>query len=104
MSATTQQNVQIAKLSDHAKNAEIVTKINELIDVINTMRTDSVKNIESTRAMTEDDARRVMLGDMVNLSHGDAAKALGLSYGQIYSARKGFTFKPIYKLTQVNNV
>ena len=27
----------------------------------------------------------------------DAAKELGLSYGQIYSARKGFTFKAIYK-------
>jgi hypothetical protein len=38
-----------------------------------------------------------MLGDLKEDSHKEAAEKLGLSYGQIYSARKGFTFKPIYK-------
>lgn len=52
---------------------------------------------KSEKDMTEDDARRVMLGDLKDASHKVAAETLGLSYGQVYSARKGFTFKPIYK-------
>ena len=52
---------------------------------------------DSTREMTEDDARRILLGDMKDVAHKKAAEELGLSYGQIYSARKGFTFKGIYK-------
>lgn len=51
----------------------------------------------SEKVMTEEDARRAMLGDLKSDSHKEAAEKLGLSYGQIYSARKGFTFKPIYK-------
>jgi hypothetical protein len=38
-----------------------------------------------------------MLGEHKDLSHKDAAMKLGLSYGQVYSARKGFTFKTIYQ-------
>ena len=51
----------------------------------------------SEKVMTEEDARQVMLGDLKGDSHKEAAEKLGLSYGQIYSARKGFTFKPVYK-------
>ncbi len=51
----------------------------------------------STRTMTEDDARAIMLGDAKELSHKEAAAKLGLSYGQVYSARNGFTFKVVYK-------
>lgn len=47
--------------------------------------------------MTEDDARRILLGDLAKVNHKEAAQTLGLSYGQIYSARKGFTFKSVYK-------
>jgi hypothetical protein len=47
--------------------------------------------------MTEDEAKRIMLGDLKEVSHTKAAEMLGLSYGQIYSARKGFTFKGVYK-------
>lgn len=47
--------------------------------------------------MTEAHAIRVMLGDMKEISHKECAILLKLSYGQIYSARKGFTFKSIYK-------
>ena len=50
---------------------------------------------KSTREMTEDDARRIILGDLKDLSHKKAAQKLGLSYGQIYSARGGYTFKKI---------
>lgn len=51
---------------------------------------------ESTREMTEDDARRIMLGDLKDTKHKVAAETLGLSYGQVYSARGGYTFKGIY--------
>lgn len=51
----------------------------------------------SERQMTEDDARRILLGDLAETSHKKAAEELGLSYGQVYSARNGFTFKPVYK-------
>lgn len=47
--------------------------------------------------MTEKCAIRCMLGDLKDTSHKDAALALKLSYGQIYSARKGYTFKKIYQ-------
>lgn len=47
----------------------------------------------STRQMTEDDARKLILGDMKDVPHKTAAEKLGLSYGQVYSARGGYTFK-----------
>ena len=50
---------------------------------------------KSTRDMTIDDARRIILGDLSKLSHRAAAEKLGLSYGQIYSARGGYTFKKV---------
>lgn len=50
---------------------------------------------KSTRLMTEDDARAIILGDHAKLSHKEAAAKLGLSYSQIYSCRGGYTFKNI---------
>lgn len=52
---------------------------------------------KSEGEMTEEHAIRVMLGDLREMSHKDAALELKLSYGQIYSARKGYTFKKIYQ-------
>jgi hypothetical protein len=51
---------------------------------------------KSERDMTEDDARKVILGELKDLSHKAAAEKLNLSYGQIYSARGGYTFKKVY--------
>ena len=45
--------------------------------------------------MTDDDAARVKFGNLKNASHKEAAAELGLSYGQIYSARGGYTFNHI---------
>jgi hypothetical protein len=47
--------------------------------------------------MTEEDARRVLMGDLKDESHKAAAEKLGLSYGQVYSCRGGYTFKAVYK-------
>jgi len=53
---------------------------------------------KSERSMTDDDARRILaLGDLEAAGHKEAAEKLNLSYGQIYSCRKGFTFKHIHK-------
>jgi len=51
---------------------------------------------KSTKDMTEDDARRIMVGgDLEKVSHKSAATTLGLSYGQVYSCRGGYTFKKL---------
>lgn len=50
---------------------------------------------KSERSMTDDDAQRVKFGDLKALSHKEAAKELGLSYGQVYSARGDYTFNHI---------
>ena len=51
----------------------------------------------STKEMTDDDARRVLTGDLASVKHKDAADKLGLTYGQVYSCRLEFTFKNIHK-------
>ena len=93
------KNVELIKLDEKAKLKDVIAKLNEVIEVLNTTKSSKVRDRgpESQREMVEDDARRILLGDMKDKSHKDAAKELGLSYGQIYSARKGFTFKGIYK-------
>lgn len=93
------ESIEIAKLDESAKLKDIVAKVNELIERLNTTKAPKERDRgpDSTREMTEDDARRILLGDMKDVAHKKAAEELGLSYGQVYSARKGFTFKGIYK-------
>jgi len=51
----------------------------------------------SEKEMTDVDATRVTYGDLKDMKHKDAAAELGLTYGQIYSCRLGFTFKAVHK-------
>lgn len=80
---------------------QVAEKLNELIAVVKQMQNGTSvardRGPKSEKDMSEDDARRVMIGDLKTASHKVAAETLGLSYGQVYSARKGFTFKTIYK-------
>lgn len=80
---------------------QVAEKLNEIVAALNKLQTTNTvsrdRGPKSEKEMTEDDARRVMMGDLEKLSHKAAAEKLGLSYGQVYSARKGFTFKGIYK-------
>lgn len=55
------------------------------------------KSNSSQREMTDDDARRILNGDLKDAKHKEAGEKLNLSYGQIYSCRLGFTFKHIHK-------
>ena len=92
------ESAKIEVLAETAKLKDVIAKMNEIIEVLNTKPKDSRdRGPESTREMTEDDARRLLLGDLAAKNHKDAANELGLSYGQVYSSRKGFTFKGIYK-------
>ena len=81
----------------------LATKINEIIEHVASLQQTPAATVvrdrgpKSFREMTEDDARKIMLGELKDASHKDAALKLQLSYGQIYSARKGFTFKTIGK-------
>lgn len=59
------------------------------------------KNNTSQREMTDDDAKRILTGDLATVKHKDAASTLGLSYGQVYSCRLEFTFKHIHKAMKV---
>ena len=52
----------------------------------------------STRAMTTIDAEKIMLGELKDKTIKECAITLGLSYGQVYSARNGYTFKDQYAL------
>ena len=76
--------------------SDVVQKINEIIVYLQSQNT-RTRGPKSERVMTDADARRVILGDLKDKSHKDAGIALGLSYGQVYSARNGFTFKKINK-------
>ena len=93
------ESIEIAKLDENAKLKDVIAKMNEIIERLNTTKVSKERDRgpDSTREMTEDDARRILLGDMKDVAHKKAAEELGLSYGQVYSARKGFTFKGIYK-------
>lgn len=88
---------ELTKLESNAKLADVIAKLNEVIDIINNKRPTRNRGPESTREMTKDDAERIMLGDLKDKSHKECATTLGLSYGQVYSARGGYTFKEVYK-------
>lgn len=55
------------------------------------------KGPSSQREMTLEDAERVINGDLKDVPHKKAAETLNLSYGQVYSARGGYTFKNVTK-------
>lgn len=95
------ENLAILNLEDKLSLKTLGEKINELIVFANSLNVEKPaqisKSTKSEKVMTEEDARKAMIGEHKSLSHKECAEILGLSYGQIYSARKGFTFKPIYK-------
>lgn len=90
---TTQAQAQVTKLT----LAELTAKVLELEAKIIALETPKPANNTSQREMTDDDARRIMNGDLASAKHKEAAEKLNLSYGQVYSCRLGFTFKHIHK-------
>jgi len=92
MTTKTQKAVRTPEQKLLAKIAKLEAKVVEL-----EARPVRDRGPKSTRTMTTADAEKVVLGSMKDVTHKAAAAKLGLSYGQIYSARFGFTFKPVYK-------
>ena len=83
------------------KLKELETKVLELEARITELETKKASGTRdrgpvSTRTMTADDATRIMTGDLKDTKIKPAAIELGLSYGQVYSARNGYTFKTQY--------
>lgn len=96
-------NIELINVEDKVTNAILAAKLNEVIAALNNLNTPRDRGPKSERVMTDEDARRVIFGDLKDVSHKAAAETLELSYGQIYSARKGFTFKPIHKEAEKQN-
>jgi hypothetical protein len=86
---TTQQRVTLKDVMDH------VLKMEERLDHIDERMT-SPGHAFAAKRMTDDDARRILLGDLKDMTNRECAELLHLSYGQVYSARNGYTFMPIY--------
>lgn len=79
-------------------NKEMVIAIIELQTQVKAlMEKAPTSTTPSSKEMTVDDARSILIGDLKDASHKDAAAKLGLSYGQIYSCRGEFTFKQVHK-------
>lgn len=74
------------------KIEDLEKKYSGLLEKVSSIKTRD-RGPKSTREMTEEDGKRIMFGDLKNLTHKEAAKELKLSYGQIYSARSGYTFR-----------
>ncbi len=83
-------------------DAKLLKKVAKLEALVKELEARPVRDRgpKSKRNMTEEDARNILLGGLKDESHRKCAEGLGLSYGQVYSARNGFTFKKIYKEAQ----
>lgn len=81
---------------------ELIASLTARVEALETAATP--KNSTSQREMTDEDAKRILTGDLASSKHKDAASTLGLSYGQIYSCRLEFTFKHIHKAMKTANI
>jgi len=82
-------------------NKEMVLAILELQSQVKSLTealsTKSAPQSATSKEMTDEDARSVLTGAHAQSKHKDAAAALGLTYGQVYSCRGEYTFKHIHK-------
>lgn len=86
---------ELKHLTDSASLKEVIARTNALQDIVTAKRD---RGPASTRQMTDADVVRFVSGDLKDAKTGKVAEALGLSYGQVYSARNGFTFKKVAKV------
>ena len=74
---------------------ELQTRVSTLETKVAELSQPRDRGPKSQGEMTDEHAFRVKFGDMKATKHKDAAEALGLSYGQIFSCRGGYTFKHV---------
>jgi len=81
-----------------------IEELRSLIDALNervsALEAGKTRGPKAERPMTEADAYRVKFGDLKGVNHKEAAKVLGLSYGQIFSCRGSYTFKGVKDKTR----
>ena len=77
--------------------SQITALREEFRERIEALESPDKRGPKADRAMTAADAFRVKFGDLNPkvANHKEAALALGLSYGQVFSARGGYTFKTV---------
>ena len=78
-------------------NKELVAAVVDLQNRVAQLEAQRTSPNASANEMTDEMAKRVLNGDLANVKHKDAAAQLNLTYGQVYSCRLGFTFKPVHK-------
>lgn len=88
--------IELLDVSGKVTVKDVADKLNELISKLGTASVRD-RGPKSEREMTEEDAIRLIEGDMKDVKHKEAAVQLNLSYGQVYSARLGYTFKHIFR-------
>lgn len=82
----------------------VLTAMNEAMNDMKSKLDDLTAKVEGRnksapvkRNMTDDDAVRVLQGDLADQDHKQAAEVAGLTYAQVYSCRLGFTFKHVHR-------
>lgn len=78
-----------------AKLQEVIERLGIVEAELEQMRTKTRGGPKSDKPMTEEHAFRVRFGDLKDATHKEAADALGLSYGQVFSCRGSYTFKAV---------
>lgn len=74
---------------------EAIEAIEALQAQVNDLAAGKNRGPKSDRPMTEQDAWDIKFGKHKELNHKEAAAITGLSYGQVFSARGGYTFKTV---------
>ena len=79
---------------------ELHARLEDALARIAVLENGKARGPKTERPMTDADAYRVRFGDHKDMNHKDAAAALGLSYGQVFSCRGGYTFKQVKDKTR----
>lgn len=77
------------------KYQEVEARLQAVEAELEQMKTKTRGGPKSDKPMCEEHAFRVRFGDLKDATHKEAADALGLSYGQVFSCRGGYTFKTV---------
>lgn len=75
--------------------ARLDATVSALTERVAVLEEPKARGPKTDRPMTEADAYRAKFGDLKALNHKEAAAALNLSYGQVFSCRGGYTFKHV---------
>lgn len=95
LTAVHQQNSDKQALLDAM--CDVSTDLKARIEKLETLVLARNASAATKRNMTDEDALRVLTGDLRDVAHKEAAEKIGLTYAQVYSCRLEFTFKHVHK-------